>query len=234
MASVERLSQDVAVVRLQTPAGCGFSFAPGQYLDVVLRDGTRRSYSIANEPAEDGQVEWHVRAMPGGRFSQHVYQSLKARDLLPVEGPFGSFVLSDTKAPLIFIASGTGYAPIASMMKTHFESIAKRGATFYWGGRRQADLYALEEARAWARSAESLTFVPVLSEPGARWQGRSGFVHEAVQKDHPNLAELRSMAIVGCLRRVFSVMRSKTVDRNITVSYEKSCFSPPSCNDEFQ
>lgn len=194
VTSIERVSDDVAVVRVQAPAGSEFNFEPGQYVDVVLRDGARRSYSMANAPAQDGQVEWHVRAMPGGRFSQYVYQSLKPRDLLRIEGPFGSFTLRDTNAPLIFLASGTGYAPIASMMRAHAEIISRRGATFYWGGRREQDLYAIEEARDWARSASGLEFVPVLSDPDPSWQGRKGFVHEAVQNDHPDLSRFEVYA----------------------------------------
>jgi CDP-4-dehydro-6-deoxyglucose reductase len=188
VTSVDRVSGDVTVVRVQPPAGSEVNFEPGQYVDVVLRDGARRSYSMANAPTEDGHIEWHVRAMPAGRFSQHVYHNLKPRDLLRIEGPFGSFTLRDTDAPLIFLASGTGYAPIASMMRTHSEAIARRGATFYWGGRREEDLYAMKDVLAWASSADGLRFVPVLSDPNPKWAGRTGFVHAAVQKDHPDLS----------------------------------------------
>lgn len=185
---IERVSDDVALVRSQMPEDSGFNFDPGQYVDVVLRDGARRSYSMANAPGPDGQIEWHVRAMPGGKFSQHVYRNLKLRDLLRVEGPFGSFTLHDTSAPLVFLASGTGYAPIASMMRARHDSIVKRGATFYWGARREEDLYAMDEVLGWEKSARNLKFVPVLSEPGPDWTGRTGFVHEAVRKDHPDLS----------------------------------------------
>lgn len=194
VTAVDRISDDVTVVRLQVPAAVEFGFDAGQYVDVVLRDGARRSYSMANAPTSDGQIEWHIRAMPGGRFSQHVYQNLKPRDLLRVEGPFGSFVLRDTAAPLIFLASGTGYAPIASMIRAHDDRVSARGATFYWGGRRRADLYAMEEAEAWAKSAPGLKFVPVLSDPEDDWAGRTGFVHDAVQKDHPNLSNFEVYA----------------------------------------
>ncbi|MGF6904752.1 FAD-binding oxidoreductase [Paraburkholderia sp. GAS348] len=208
VTSVDRVSGDVAVVRVQTPAGSDFKFNPGQYVDVVLRDGARRSYSMANVPADDGRVEWHIRAMPAGRFSQHVYQNLKARDLLRIEGPFGSFTLRDSEAPLIFLASGTGYAPIASMMRAHGGILAKRGATFYWGGRREEDLYAMEEAMAWANSAANLKFVPVLSDPDDQWRGRTGFIHEAVQKDHPDLSGFEVYAcgnplMIDAARHVF-------------------------------
>jgi CDP-4-dehydro-6-deoxyglucose reductase len=208
VTSVDRISDDVAVVRVQTPAGSGLSFDPGQYLDVLLRDGTRRSYSMANAPANDGQVEWHIRAMPDGRFSQHVYQQLKPRDLLRIEGPFGSFTLNDSAAPIIFLASGTGYAPIVSMMRAHADKIARRGATFYWGGRRKQDLYAMEEAVSWASSANGLKFVPVLSDPCETWRGRTGFVHEAVQDDYPDLSRFEVYAcgnplMVDAARTIF-------------------------------
>ncbi|WP_109477569.1 FAD-binding oxidoreductase [Paraburkholderia sp. C35] len=208
VTSVERVSEDVTILRIQPPATSGFSFDAGQYVDVVLRDGARRSYSMANAPSVGGELEWHVRAMPGGRFSQHVYENLKTRDLLRIEGPFGSFSLRDTNAPLIFLASGTGYAPIASMMRTHADSISRRGAAFYWGGRRKEDLYAVEEVMAWAESAGTLKFIPVLSDPDPEWSGRVGFVHEAVRADNPDLSSFEVYAcgnplMIDAARHVF-------------------------------
>lgn len=185
---VRRVSDDVACVTLQMPPGAGFSFRPGQYLDVVLRDGSRRRYSMANVPNGEGTVEWHVRAVPDGRFSNHVYHNLKARDMLRVEGPFGAFTLQSSSAPLILLASGTGYAPIAAILKAHREEIARRGAALYWGGNRLSDLYAIEEALAWESAHPGCRFIPVLSgtEPG--WTGRTGFVHEAVARDFPDMS----------------------------------------------
>lgn len=192
---VERISADVARVRLQVPAGAGFSFQAGQYVDVVLRDGSRRSYSMANVPGTDGMIEWHIRAVPGGRFSNHVYAALKPRDMLRVEGPFGTFTLQQTDAPVVLIASGTGYAPIAAMLKTHGLELARRGAALYWGGARLSDLYACEEAAAWAQAHPGLRFVPVLSSGEAGWTGRTGFVHEAVAAD---FADLSAHEVYAC------------------------------------
>jgi CDP-4-dehydro-6-deoxyglucose reductase len=188
VVEVERISVDVARVALQVPPAADFSFKAGQYVDVVLRDGSRRSYSMANAPREDGIIEWHIRAVPGGRFSNHVYQNLKPRDMLRVEGPFGAFTLQPGDAPLILLASGTGYAPIAAILKTHAAEIARRGAVLYWGGARLSDLYAFDEARAWQDAYPGFRFIPVLSgsEPG--WTGRTGFVHEAVSADYPDLS----------------------------------------------
>ncbi|MDR3385025.1 FAD-binding oxidoreductase [Cupriavidus basilensis] len=188
VAQVRRVSPDVAIVSLHVQGGADFSFSPGQYMDVILRDGTRRSYSMANAPDAQGTIEWHVRAMPGGRFSPHVYEKLKQRDVLRLEGPFGAFTLQDSDAPVILLASGTGYAPIASFMRSHHEVLARRGATLYWGGRRKEDLYAWDDAAHWAASSERLRFVPVLSEPDGPWTGRTGFVHEAVACDFPDLS----------------------------------------------
>jgi len=189
VTTVQHVSHDVTVVRLQVPPGANFDFKPGQYVDVLLREGARRSYSMANTPDGTGQIEWHVRAMVNGRFSNYVYQTLKVRDLLRIEGPFGAFALSSEDRPVILLASGTGYAPIASILKSHHNELAERGATLYWGGRRREDLYAFEEAQAWAASSERFRFIPVLSEPDTSWDGQSGFVHETVAADHSDLSE---------------------------------------------
>ena len=211
--SVERVSGDVALVTLKV-AGAGFGFVPGQYVDVVLRDGARRSYSMANAPDADGTIVWHVRALPHGRFSNHVYDKLKERDMLRIEGPFGSFMLQPTEAPLILLASGTGYAPVAAMLKAHGGRIAQRGAVLYWGGNRLSDLYALDEVDALlARlpalpGGAGLRFVPVLSGAGPEWRGATGFVHEAVARDFPDLSRHEVYAcgnplMVDAARQVF-------------------------------
>lgn len=188
VVEVERVTADVARVSLQIPPATGFSFKAGQYVDVVLRDGSRRSYSMANAPRDDGVIEWHIRVLPDGRFSNHVYNALKPRDMLRIEGPFGAFTLNPSRAPMILLASGTGYAPIAAILKAHAAEVAQRGAVLYWGGVRQSDLYAFEEAKGWEQTYPGFRFVPVLSgsEPG--WTGRTGFVHEAVSADFPDMS----------------------------------------------
>jgi CDP-4-dehydro-6-deoxyglucose reductase len=188
VTTVDRINDDVAVVQLQVPIASGFGFHAGQYVDVVLRDGTRRSYSMANTPNDLGMIEWHVRAMPKGRFSNHVFNSLKPRDLIRIEGPYGSFRLKASDAPVVLLASGTGYAPIASMMRTHAAELRRRGATLFWGGHREADLYAMQEALAWQAESDMHRFVPVLSNPDEGWNGATGFVHEAVQRLYPDLS----------------------------------------------
>lgn len=193
--STERVSHDVTVVQLQVPRNAGFDFSAGQYCDVLLRDGNRRSYSMASAPDGSGVIEWHVRALPNGRFSTHVYKALKPGDMLRVEGPFGGFALSTSDKPVILLASGTGYAPIAALLKTHAEVLKARGAALYWGCRRLEDLYAFEEARAWGSDGDHCRFIPVLSEHGSNWSGRSGFVHDAVAQDFPDMS---GMEVYAC------------------------------------
>lgn len=195
VASVERVSHDVCVVRLQVPPQSGLDFAPGQYCDVVLRDGTRRSYSMANLPDGSGILEWHIRALPRGRFSTHVYKVLKPRDMLRVEGPYGAFQLSASDKPAILLASGTGYAPIASIMRAHDAALRERGAKLYWGGRRLEDLYAYQQACDWAATWPEFEFIPVLSDPQPGWTGRTGFVHEAVAQD---LGRMEDVEVYAC------------------------------------
>ncbi|REE06616.1 CDP-4-dehydro-6-deoxyglucose reductase [Paraburkholderia sp. BL27I4N3] len=194
VTSVSRVSRDVSLVRLQIPITQPFMFEPGQYLDVILKDGTRRSYSMANSPNAGGQVELHVRALPGGRFSQHVYNNLKPRDLLRIEGPFGTFKLSTSTTPVILLASGTGFAPILSIIRSHGSLLQSRGAALYWGGLRPEDLYGLAGALDWVGQSASFSFIPVISNPGDDWQGRKGFVHAAVQEDFPDMSGLEVYA----------------------------------------
>lgn len=185
---VQRTSRDVAVVRLRVPPQSGFGFTPGQYVDVLLKDGSRRSYSMANAPDPDGHIEWHVRRMHDGRFSCHVYDQLKPGAVLRIEGPFGAFALHPGDAPVVLIATGTGYAPIAALLQAHCPELARRRAVLYWGARALEDLYAMDTPEAWHARHPGVRLVPVLSEPDSSWQGRSGFVHEVVLADHPNLS----------------------------------------------
>ena len=186
--AVHRPSADVTVVRVQLPASSGFSFQPGQYADVLLRDGSRRSYSMANRPDGDGVLEWHIRRMEGGKFSTHAYDRLKEKDVLRIQGPYGTFVLHDSASPIVFLASGTGYAPIASLLHSHLETIAQRGAVLYWGGRQWSDLYGVASVEQWQANFPGVRLVPVLSAADAGWSGRTGLVHQAVLEDLPNLS----------------------------------------------
>jgi CDP-4-dehydro-6-deoxyglucose reductase len=186
--ATQRPSADVTIVQVQLPVSSGFSFRPGQYADVLLRDGSRRSYSMANRPNEEGVIEWHIRRMEGGKFSTHAYDRLKEKDILRIQGPYGTFVLHDSQRPIVFLASGTGYAPIASLLNSHLEAIAQRGAILYWGARQWSDLYGVTSVEDWQAKFSGVRLVPVLSDADAAWSGRTGLVHQAVLDDLPDLS----------------------------------------------
>ena len=193
--SLSRPAPDVTLMRLQLPANQSFRWRAGQYVDVLLRDGARRSYSMANAPENLGHppaIELHLRHLPGGKFTDHVFGAMKEKEILRLEGPFGSFYLrEDSPKPLILLASGTGFAPVKALIEhLRAKGIADRPATLYWGCRSRADLYLNDWAEAAAAELPWLRYVPVLSEPKPEdaWRGRTGLVHEAVMADWPDLA----------------------------------------------
>ena len=194
VAALEKKSPDVMQVRLQLPANDTFRYHAGQYIEFILRDGARRAYSMANAPhtqAQNPGVELHIRHMPGGRFTDHVFGALKEKDILRVEGPYGSFFLrEDVDKPLILLASGTGFAPLKALIE-HLQFLGStRAATLYWGGRRPQDLYLDSWVRERLADMPHLRYVPVVSDalPEDGWSGRTGFVHQAVLDDFADLS----------------------------------------------
>lgn len=188
---VIRPAEDVAVVQLRFPAGTRVRFKAGQYLHVLLEDGEFRCFSMANPPQANDGALLHVRIVPGGRFSETVLPALVPGAVLRVELPFGDFYLREqSAAPLVFVASGTGFAPIKSILEDTFRRGVGREMTLYWGARRRKDLYALDLPQKWASQHSHFRFVPVLSEPGPEdaWQGRTGLVHQVVMEDYATLA----------------------------------------------
>ena len=191
VARMEPLAHDVMGLFLRLPAVERMQFLPGQYIDILLPDNHRRSFSLANPPHDDELLELHVRNVPGGLFSREVFQHLHVNTLLRIQGPLGTFFLrEDSARPIIMIAGGTGYAPIQAMLRHVFERGSKRDMVFYWGARAARDLYADARLKEWTRSQAGFRYVPVLSEPMAedRWTGRTGFVHETVLEDFGDLS----------------------------------------------
>ncbi|NYT85764.1 CDP-6-deoxy-delta-3,4-glucoseen reductase [Pollutimonas harenae] len=199
--AMEQVATDVMVVKLQLPTADPFRYYAGQYLEFILKDGKRRSYSMATPPADSNLVELHIRHTPGGRFTDHVFGAgetqMKVREILRVEGPFGSFFLrDDSNKPLVFLASGTGFAPIKAIVERMVQEGVSQPAVLYWGGRRPADLYMQEQARQWEQDLPDFRFIPVVSEAQAEdaWDGRTGFVHQAVLQDIPDLSSYQVYA----------------------------------------
>ena len=189
--TLEKKSHDVMVLKLQLPANDTFRYHAGQYVEFILRDGARRSYSMANAPHNGPGVELHIRHMPGGKFTDHVFNAMKEKEILRVEGPYGSFYLrDDSDKPMVLLASGTGFAPIKAVIEQMQHKGITRPATLYWGGRRPSDLYLDSWVQAQLAVMPNLTYVPVISNalPEDNWTGRTGFVHRAVLEDFPDLS----------------------------------------------
>lgn len=195
---LEKRADDVMVVKIKLPATERLQFLAGQYIDFLLKDGKSRSYSLANPPHDDALLELHIRHIAGGLFSDQVFGSLKERDILRMKGPLGSFFIrEDSDKPMIFVAGGTGFAPIKGMLEHAFAAHMDRQMVLYWGVRALKDLYMAERPLQWQREYPNFTFIPVLShpEPTDQWQGRTGFVHEAVLAD---FADLSGYQVYAC------------------------------------
>ena len=192
--SLVRASHDVMLVRLQLPASDVFKYHAGQYVEFLLRDGARRAYSMGNAPhtqLETPGIELHIRHTPGGKFTDHVFSAMKEKEILRIEGPFGSFYLrEDSTKPMVLLASGTGFAPIKAIIEHMQLKRSTRPAVLYWGGRRPADLYMHDWVLAKVAELPSLSYVPVVSDalPEDTWTGRTGFVHNAVLQDMTDLS----------------------------------------------
>jgi NAD(P)H-flavin reductase len=198
ISAMERLSPDLMRIFIALPEGEHLSFVAGQYINIVLDDGARRAFSFANPPPDPGQplstagdlIELHVRLIPGGRFTTHVFEHMQVGDAIEFEGPLGRFTLHDSERPILFIAGATGFAPIKSILEDAWRRGVRRPIELYWGVRTGRDLYLLETLERWQREHANFRFVPVLSESveDSPWAGRRGFVHEALLADHPDLS----------------------------------------------
>ncbi len=192
VARMERLAPDVMRLLLKLPATERLQFLAGQYLDILLRDGGRRSFSLANAPHDDELLELHVRHVEGGRFSGQVFTAMKEKALLRFQGPLGSFFLrEDSGRPILMMGGGTGFAPLKGMLEHAFHEGIDRPIHLFRGARTRADLYLHDLVLDWAGRYPNFRYTPVLSaaEPGDEWEGRRGFVHEALIEAYPDLGD---------------------------------------------
>jgi CDP-4-dehydro-6-deoxyglucose reductase len=189
---LERLADDVIVLYLRLPANERLQFLAGQYIEFLLKDGSRRSFSMGNAPHDDELIQLHLRHVAGGQFTDHVFGKMKERDILRLEGPLGTFFLrEDSAKPIVFVASGTGFAPIKSIIEHALRKGVTRPMVLYWGARRPKDLYMNELPQKWAAEhPQQFRYVPVVSDalPEDNWSGRTGFVHRVVMEDFPDLS----------------------------------------------
>jgi CDP-4-dehydro-6-deoxyglucose reductase, E3 len=209
VVGLERLAEDVMRVLIAVPEGPAIAFRAGQYINVVTGDGQRRAFSFANPPQQPHPIELHVRRIPGGRFTGHVFDGMRLGDELKFEGPLGHFVLNDGTRPILFIAGATGFAPVKSILEDAFHRGVQRPMRLYWGVRQRKDLYLLELAQSWQREHANFEVVPVLSEPqpNDHWTGRTGLVHEAMLADYGDLTGFE-VYVCGSLKMVETAVPS--------------------------
>jgi len=192
VVKMEKLADDVMRLSLKLAEGQRLQYLAGQYIDILLKDNLRRSFSLSTSPLSDELLQLHIRHVPGGHYTDHVFQKMKEKDLIRFQGPFGMFFLrEDSERPAILIAGGTGFAPVKSILEYAFAQGIKRPLHLYWGVRAKRDLYLADLPQKWAKEHKNFKFTPVLSDPQPEdhWSGRQGWVHEAVAGDHPDLSQ---------------------------------------------
>jgi CDP-4-dehydro-6-deoxyglucose reductase len=210
--SITRAAHDVAIVKLKLPSTERLQFLAGQYIDFLLKDGKRRSFSLATPPHRDELLELHIRHVPKGFFTDQLFTTYKGREILRMEGPLGAFYLrEESDKPIIFVAGGTGFAPIKAMIEHALYSHVDRPMVLYWGARAKRDLYLPDLPGTWQQESPGFTYIPVLSDPLPEddWPGRTGFVHAAVMADFPDLSGYQvyacgAPAMIDAARRDFT------------------------------
>ena len=188
---LEKLAPDVIEMHLRLPASERLQFLAGQYIDILLKDGKKRSFSLANAPHDDAVLQLHIRYVPGGLFTEQVFTSMKVRDILRFNGPHGSFYLrEESTKPMIMLAGGTGFAPLKAIVEHAIAEECTRPIHIYWGAKAKVDLYQNALPEQWAATHPNIHYIPVLSEPATddAWPGRTGLVHQAVMADFPDLS----------------------------------------------
>lgn len=189
VSKIEHLAEDVIRLCLKQPEDESLQFLAGQYIEVILEGDHRRAFSLANAPHNNSEIELHLRRVDGGLFTPHVFNEMKEKDILRIEGPLGSFFLrEESDNDLIMVAGGTGFAPVKGMVEHAIEMEMDNNIKIYWGARSRDDLYLDSLAREWAENHANISYIPVLSDADDSWSGRTGYVHEAVVEDHTDLS----------------------------------------------
>ena len=191
VAKKELLAPDVVRLYLKLPAAVRLQFLAGQYIDFLLPDGRRRSFSLANAPHDDEFIELHLRHVDKGEFTEYVFEHMKEKSMVRIEGPRGDFYLrEDSSRPMIFVAGGTGFAPIKGIIEHAIAAGVERPMHLYWGARAMVDLYLKDLPHRWVQEYANFRYTEVLSAPAESdgWQGPTGFVHETLVVEYPDLS----------------------------------------------
>ncbi|HDL8287163.1 TPA: NAD(P)H-flavin reductase [Yersinia enterocolitica] len=201
---MEIIGSDIAILNLRLPPTAKIEYLAGQFIDLII-NGQRRSYSIANAPG--GNIELHIRKVSNGIFSQIIFNELKLQQLLRIEGPQGTFFVRDNDRPLVFLAGGTGFAPVKAMVEELINKNDQRPIHIYWG-MPQGRLFYSDIVNKWSVEYPNIQYVPVVSEEDSSWHGQTGFVHQAVINDFPDLSNFSvyacgSLAMISAAHQEF-------------------------------
>ena len=195
VASMERLNEEVMGLHLTLPESERMQYLAGQYVDFILNDGRRRAFSIANAPHDDETLEFHIRHIEGGEFTSHVFDDMSDGEILRIEGPLGTFFLrEDSERPIIMLATGTGFGPVKAIIEHAIAEHSHRRIYIYWGARSEEGLYMHDLAQKWAEGNANIEYRPVLSRPAEGWDGRKGYVQDAVVADFDDLSDFELYA----------------------------------------
>ncbi len=187
------LNHDVMQILLKLPAGENLQFKAGQYLEFILKDGARRAFSMANAPSDD-LIELHVRLIEGGTFTNYVFNEMKEKSIHRIEVPIGNFYLRESDRPMIFVAGGTGFAPIKSIINDCHRAGVERKIYLYRGFKTHKDLYQDEVVENWKKNINNFEAINIYSEEVVNGQEKS-LVHKKVIKD---LGQLDSFDVYCC------------------------------------
>ncbi|GLT20420.1 CDP-6-deoxy-delta-3,4-glucoseen reductase [Vibrio zhanjiangensis] len=206
VSSISYPTKDIAVLKLRFPPTAKFEFIAGQYLDLMYK-GIKRSYSIASSMSTSHEVELHIRNVPQGKMSEHIFSGIKDNQLMRIEGPKGTFFTRSSDRKLVFLATGTGIAPVKAMIERLVESGDTRKVMVYWGMRTPSELYCKDLENLIDKLSDAL-FIPVLSQ-SADWKGRKGYVQNAAIEDIKDLDNCDvyacgSVAMIESARELFS------------------------------
>lgn len=190
VAELEKLNDEVIELKLKLMGDDRMQFLAGQYVEFILDDGRRRAFSIANAPHDDETLVFHIRHIKGGEFTDHVFADMKVGDPITLEGPHGSFYMrDDSERPMIMLATGTGFGPVKGIVEHALAEQTTRPIYIYWGARNEDELYLDELVKSWDESSNIIHYRPVLSRGDDSWEGRRGYVQDAVAADFDNLSE---------------------------------------------
>ena len=189
--SLKLFSEDIMQVALRLPPTSNLFFLEGQFIDIIGQNSIRRSYSIASTSLNE-EITLLIKKVEHGEFSNYWFNEADTNDLLRIEGPKGTFFLRDRNKPLIFLATGTGIAPIISILDgldSNPDFNQTENISLFWGNRVQQDF-------VWRPNFKKINvdFYPIISRKDDDWSGEIGYVQDAALRISDNIHEINVYA----------------------------------------